>query len=224
MNPVLAEILQTQMVMTAAGERVPLHSHLPVLEGELLQQWLGQYKPTRLLEIGLAYGVSSLYICDAVARWQVADYQIIDAFQSTEWLGIGVQNLQRAGYGDSFVLHEQLSELCLPQLLAQGLRFDFAFIDGWHTFDHVLLEFFYINRLLDVGGVVIFDDVHLPALQKVLAYVRHYPCYEPLSIPPNLASSKPLKVRRMMNLPPVRIAGFVKTAVDERSWEWFEDF
>ncbi len=51
-------------------------------------------------------------------------------------------------------IYRRLSEICLPQLLQQELRFDFAYVDGWHTFDHVMMEFFYINRMLDEGGVV----------------------------------------------------------------------
>jgi len=45
---------------------------------------------------------------------------------------------------------------------AQGERIDFAFIDGAHTFDHVLVDFFYIDRMLNVGGIVAFDDVGFP--------------------------------------------------------------
>lgn len=224
MHPLLAEMLQTDRVTTPAGHTIPLHSHLPALEGLILQSWLRQYQPQRLLEIGMAYGGSSLFICEATSSWQLEHYHIIDAFQSTEWQGAGRANLERAGYGGRFLLHEELSELCLPQFLHKGLRFDFAFVDGWHTFDQVLLEFFYINRMLDVGGLVIFDDLHLPALQKVMAYIERYPCYERLALPPAIARSVPIKVRRMMDLPLARIGGFVKQANDERAWSWFQDF
>lgn len=45
MNPVLAELLATGQVKTPQGEIRPLHSHLPQLEGELLQMWLTACKP-----------------------------------------------------------------------------------------------------------------------------------------------------------------------------------
>lgn len=224
MNPILAEMLRSQQATTLTGETVPLHSHLPALEGEILQSWLRTHQPRRLLEIGMAYGSSSLWICEATASWSTCHYHIIDAFQTTEWQHIGCDNLERAGYGGQFRLHEELSELCLPRLLQEGLRFDFAFVDGWHTFDHVLLEFFYINRMLDVGGLVIFDDLHLPSLQKVMAYLDRYPCYERLELPPELAHSVPIKVRKLMKLPLSRIGGFVKRSTDERTWSWFQDF
>ena len=75
-------------------------------------------------------------------------------------------------------LREEGSEFALPQLLKEGAVLDFAFIDGWHTFDHVLVDFFYINRMLRVGGIVAFDDVDFPAIERVLKHVATYPCYE----------------------------------------------
>jgi hypothetical protein len=66
--------------------------------------------------------------------------------------------------------------------------------------------------------------VHLPSIQKALAYIDHYGCYQRLSIPAELYNSVPMKVRRMMGLPPLRIAGFAKTADDNRDWDWFVAF
>jgi len=177
-----------------------------------------------LLEIGLAYGVSSLFICDAVRRWKVDFYHVIDAFQSRDWKDIGRNNLAEAGYGDLVTVVEQLSELCLPQFLAQGHRYDFAFVDGMHTFDHVLIDFFYINRMLDVGGVVVFDDVDMPSVAKVLSYIDGFDCYQRLDLPDGFPKSTPMKVRLVMGLTPTRIAGFVKIAEDVRGWDWYRDF
>lgn len=223
MNPVLTEILQSQSVTTPDGQRLPLHSHLPPLEGALLQRWLAHHRPARLLEIGMAYGVSTLFILDAVS-WPLEHFHIIDPFQSGEWQGVGLENLSRAGFRARFRWHEQLSELCLPEFLRQGLRFDFAFVDGWHSFDQALVEFFYVNRMLDVGGIVVFDDVHLPSLQKILRYVDGYESYRRLKIPEETLRSVPMKVRSMMDLPPARIVGFEKLAQDQRNWDWFRDF
>jgi len=224
MNPVLRGLLQTGKVRTADGAELVLHSQLPEREGLLVQHWLRQYQPTRLLEIGLAYGVSSLFICDVVAQWPLQHYHIIDAFQTSQWQGIGENNLRQAGFGNLVDIHEQLSELCLPQLMEQGYRYDFAYVDGWHTFDHVLVEFFYINRMLEIGGIVLFDDVHLPSLQKILALIKGYDCYDTLPMSEEWENSVPIKVRKMMGLPPARVAGFIKTAQDNRDWDWFKEF
>jgi hypothetical protein len=39
------------------------------------------------------------------------------------------------------------------------------------------MDFFYINRMLKAGGVVMFDDTDFPAVNKVIHYVATYPCY-----------------------------------------------
>jgi hypothetical protein len=47
----------------------------------------------------------------------------------------------------------------LPEVLKKNKNtFDFIFIDGWHTFDYTLVDFFYSNLLLKVGGTIIIDD------------------------------------------------------------------
>jgi predicted O-methyltransferase YrrM len=220
----LAQIRSGNKVYTAAGEALPLHSELPAAEGQLLQHWLKTYRPSRLLEIGLAYGISSLCIAEALAESRIDSYHIIDAFQSSQWQGVGLRHLQLVGVAENCILHEELSELCLPRLLAAGERFDFAYVDGWHSFDQALLEFFYINRMLDIGGVVVFDDVHLPGIQKVLDYVETYPCYQRLEEPASITQSLQARVRRVAGVPVVRLAAFRKTADDRRNWDWFEDF
>jgi hypothetical protein len=57
-------------------------------------------------------------------------------------------------------------------------QFDFVFIDGWHTFDHTLIDCFYATRLLRVGGILVIDDVSFPAIKRVVDFFKTYPCYE----------------------------------------------
>jgi hypothetical protein len=134
----------------------------------------------------------------------------------------------------------------LPQFLAEGLEVEFAFIDGWHTFDHVLLDFFYINRMLRVGGVIVFDDVLMPSINRVLRCILAYPAYRLFEVPPaergprttlgrlrvRLARNKKVArwIRRDVLAPDWEI-GVDRSAVavqkvkpDERSWDWYEDF
>ncbi|MHC4455104.1 MAG: class I SAM-dependent methyltransferase, partial [Planctomycetota bacterium] len=172
MNTVLRKILETNTVTLPDSQTSELHSHIPHTECEIIQAWIATHHPQRILEIGLAYGISALYICDALqAIGNNFTYHIIDAFQSPGFKATGLFNLDNAGFEDVYAFHEERSEICLPQFLTQGMRFDFALIDGNHTFDHTLVDFFYVNRMLDVGGIVIFDDIQLPSIQKVVAHI-----------------------------------------------------
>ena len=156
---------------SASGELVKVHSQVSKEEGEFLQKLILELKPKVSVEVGLAFGISSLFICEALTQVQAERHVVIDPSQSDAWKGIGLSNLKEAGYEKLVDFKEMSSHLALPQLEADGLKIDFAFIDGWHTFDYKLLDFFYIDRLLKVGGVVVFDDLLYPSVHRVCRYI-----------------------------------------------------
>ena len=104
-------------------------------------------------------------------------------FDST-WQGGGICNVRRAGFADRYQFHEATSQEILPQLMAQGTRIQFGFIDGWHTFDHTLVDFFYIDKMLDPGGVVVLDDVGYPGLQRLAHFILSNRDYDVLDLDP----------------------------------------
>jgi len=59
----------------------------------------------------------------------------------------------------------------LPQLEKEGRKIDFAFVDGWHTFDYVLADFFYIDKMLKQDGLIAFDDANIPGIRKLCRYI-----------------------------------------------------
>lgn len=46
----------------------------------------------------------------------------------------------------------------LAKCLEQGQTFDFVYIDGAHSWHHDALAFLLIDRILEDGGIVVFDD------------------------------------------------------------------
>lgn len=224
MNALLAELLATNHVQWPDGARQPLHSHIPAFECQIIQQWIKDYRCSQLIEIGLAYGISSLFICDAIADQPEAVYHIIDPHQTRNWQGVGLRHLQAAGYGTRFHFYENYAECVLPHLWQAGFRCDFALIDGRHTFDQTLVDFFWINKLLVVNGIVIFDDIQLPAIQRATKYVATYPCYQRLALPAASQQATTARVRKLAGAPEARIVGFIKTEEDQRSHDWYVDF
>jgi len=172
-NRVLQEILDTGRFPSPSGGSVQVHSAVSRQEAELLQQIVRKVGSLVSLEIGLAYGVSALAICDALVRRPGTRHVVIDPEQSKEdeWAGLGLYNLRSAGFGDLVEFMEMPSAEALPRLLSQGLQVDFALIDGWHSFDQVMVDFFYVDRLLRVGGVVVLDDAHMPGVRKACRYI-----------------------------------------------------
>lgn len=173
----LKRIYERREVVDADGQVHRLHSEVTPDEGELIASLIVKHGAKRILEVGCAYGLSSLHICRALQSSGGGFHTIIDPGQHSYWRGIGVHHLEQCAYS-SFELIEEPSELALPVLLGQGRTFDFAVIDGWHTFDHTLLDFFYVDRLLDVGGIVTIDDLHLPGIRRVARYISNYPNYK----------------------------------------------
>ena len=73
-NPVLQRMLETQAFSDGVDEISLRHpefperfSHVGRDTGELLQRAVGEIQPRVSLEIGLAYGVSTLFMCEAIA-------------------------------------------------------------------------------------------------------------------------------------------------------------
>ena len=192
-NKFVETLFEKKIVQDEALNDIPLHSGVSEKDGEFLQKIILENKFKNTLEIGCAFGISSLYICAASSQTENYSHTIIDAFQ-TDWKNIGVLNLKRAGF-TSFELIENLSEIALPQLLDKNKKYDFAFIDGWHTFDHVMIDFFYINRMLEVGGVITFHDLDMPSQKKLFRYILTYPCYDFLESVNDIPTVKTLNVR-----------------------------
>jgi predicted O-methyltransferase YrrM len=237
------EIRRERTVTGADGKKFPLQKHaIDTAEGRFLSEFIaGRPDVIRTLEIGCAYGLSSLHIASALAGRPGAHHVIVDPDESTAWSGVGVTNLDRAGI-DFYELREEPSEIALPQLLKEGAEFDLAFIDGWHTFDQTLIDMYYANRLIKVGGYIIIDDADWISVSKAVSHFANYPCYE-------IVGGSSGRVMKVVNVlwrifKPFAEAFFPhwlydyfyglgkypsmvalqKVTQDERNWKWFRSF
>ncbi len=249
MNTILNEILKTGMVSSVNGELQKINSHIPPQQGEFLQEIILDLKPKITLEVGLAYGISALFICEKIQSIPDSYHIIIDPYQLTDWKGIGINNLKKAGYEGIIKFYNQISALALPHIVEEGIKIDFAFIDGMHTFDHTLVDFFYIDQLLNVGGIVVLDDTDLPSIRKVCRFIatnRRYSIFRclgnvdsQLSLEQQLLKFqaytceidmeilKPEIVQPDFELglfPGTRCIAFKKEAEDTRAWNFHQEF
>jgi Methyltransferase domain len=140
--------------------RVGLADAVNSRSGIALEYAIGLYRavltkrPKTMLEIGMANGAATLAILSALSQLDGERLLIsIDPNQSTQWHNAGVNNVKANGFSGMHRLIEEPDYVALPELLRQQLALDAAYVDGWHTFDYVLLDFFYIDKLLPVGGL-----------------------------------------------------------------------
>lgn len=166
----------------------------------------------RTIETGMAAGHSAVAIASVHAERGEGYHVCIDPYQTAQWKSAGLELCEQAGVRDLVQLVEEPSELALPRLAAEGAGFELAFIDGLHLFDHVLIDFFYFDCMLEVGGVVVFHDTWMPAVQKAVGYVVANRAYE-------RPDGRTAELERESNVSVLR-----KTAVDDRDWFFDEPF
>lgn len=247
MNSIIEEIYQEGAVRDKFGNEYKLCYNIDRFEGEFLFQLISCDPNIRkTLEIGCACGLSSLYICSALSKRDSVKHIIIDPYQTEHYRRAGIYNLQRSGF-NFFELIEKPSEFILPEIAQnQSGTFDMVFIDGWHTFDHTLLDLFYANRLIKVGGYIVIDDCNLASVAKAISYFLRYPAYQlkDQCLPKASLKRKLAKIIRTVIPPSIAIYIFPtnlygryyirtiyssmvalkKVKYDERSWDWFEPF
>src|SRR5262249_35359379 len=124
-----------------------------------------------------------------------------------------------------------------------GVTLDFAFIDGWHTFDYASVDFFFVDLLLRPGGVVVIDDTDFPSVWKLAKYIVTNRTYKVMRCLPaaETVTRNPLRwlrrngTRRLAKkwyrithrdglCPYSRCIAFRKEADDTRSWDFHRQF
>ncbi|MBD3241172.1 MAG: hypothetical protein GF331_11350 [Chitinivibrionales bacterium] len=137
-------------------------------EAHFLNTFVSELNASLTLEVGLAYGRSAAHIMSATT----CPHHAIDPFQATIFENAGEENLRGLGLANRLVLHQERSHSALPKLVSEGLRFQFAFIDGGHKFDDVFVDFFYVDALLENNGWVMLHDMWMRSIQMTASWIR----------------------------------------------------
>ena len=142
-------------------------------EGDLIFTLIQKHQFRACLETGFHTGSTALYLAKAVSHTGGVVTSI--CVDDEKKLQRGRTLLALKEYDKFHRLIVENSNKVLPELFGSGERFDFVFIDGWKTFDHLAFEVYFFNQMLDLGGVIFFDDAYMPAVRKInLMLVRHY--------------------------------------------------
>ncbi|OVE73792.1 hypothetical protein BVX94_02830 [bacterium B17] len=217
-NDVLTQLYDKGTVTDADGSEIKAHSYIPRENAEALYKTILANKPTCVIEVGMCMAVSSIAILSALRENGHGKLISIDPNQNTDVNGIGLLNIKKSGLDHLHELMEMPSHQALPKLLSRNKSIDFAYIDGWHTFDYTLVDFFYIDKMLGEKGIVGFNDCGWRSVHKVLKFLISHRHYRELDV----GLKRTYKARNPLFSIIKRLEGRVSTDryfVKEENWE-----
>lgn len=243
MNPLLEEVFVTRKFVNSNGQTIEIHSETPRDQCHFLQKIIEDNRFSKTLEVGLAYGLSTLAICESVAKFS-GTHTAFDPAENSYWGGNGVELVNQAGYGHVLNFQEKTSVAGFAELLAQGKQYDFAYVDTAKLFDWILVDFYFIARLLRIGGIVVFDDVDFPGIRKVMRFIAQLDHFKVYAAHPKNEEMKEGKLPKLLNRWSrssylikeeykqtdyslginARCVAFQKTDEDRRRWDWHKPF
>jgi len=135
--------------------------------GAFLAALVKMSKYKTVLEIGVFEGETTQHLINALP-------------QGGQYVGIDINDyrtdkttalMEVGGKSIDFILGNSLDKLNkLPKN-----HFDLIFVDGDHSFGHVLQEFKLVEKLVARGGVIVYHDtIHLDGPKKLVEYAAHY--------------------------------------------------
>jgi hypothetical protein len=238
---VLLDVLDSGVAINCDGAETPLQGNVTLSDAQRLYDLVRARRPEVTLELGMAHGISTLAIAQALEENGSGTHHAVDPFEKNCYESVGLTSLERAGLGHRVVYHEAFPEEVVPSLP----RTSFAFIDSSHVFDLTLMDFILVDKRLDIGGLIGFHDLWLAAVLKAVRYIvtnRDYRVYG--DIPPRPMSPKwhagnavvrripragsvlrPELMELSMDLDLTRTMTFVeKLGEDTRTWDFHRSF
>lgn len=164
------------------GNRRMITGPVSAAEARFLAGLIAETNSKRCLETGVALGVSTLAIAQAVSQTG-GRHLGIDPCQRSEHGGAALGALAEFGLQDFFALREGPSHTELPKLFNSGESFDLIFVDGAHQFNFKFIDFYYADLLLETGGYLVFHDLLLPATKKLYLYIQTLRRYDFIATP-----------------------------------------
>jgi predicted O-methyltransferase YrrM len=198
----IREIYQNGYVIGDDDARYPIAPiSVASWRGEFVRDLCLAEHASSSVEVGMAWGLSTLYIIEALLANGASGraHVVIDPMQTSMFHNAARRTLRESGVDEMVEFYEAPSDLVLPRLISEGRHFDFAFIDGDHRFEAAFLDVVFVDRLLKPGGVVALDDawshpVYLAC--KFLEVYFHYTQIAEQLKPPGDSFSGEVKHRR----------------------------
>ena len=135
--------------------------------GAFLAALIKMAKYKTVLEVGVFEGETTQHLINALP-------------QGGQYVGIDINDyrtnatkaaMTSGGKSIDFILGNSLEELSkLP-----SNHFDLIFVDGDHSWEHIVKEFKLVEKVIARGGVIVYHDtIHLEGPRKLVEYAAHF--------------------------------------------------
>jgi predicted O-methyltransferase YrrM len=180
---VLDEIFASGRVEHPDGHVLDLVANISRENSDALRRFVRGRIPLLAVEVGMAYGVSTLSILDGMRENGKGKLISVDPYIG--WATgqrVALHQVARAGLS---AYHEHLHEpsyVGLPRLIERGSKADFVYIDGNHDYGYAFTDFFLADKLLARDGVVAFNDSGWRTVHKVIRHILKSGEYEEIDV------------------------------------------
>ena len=166
---VLAEAVRDGFVQHPDGHWLNVKANISATNSAALGQFVRARKPETAIEIGMAYGVSTLTVLAAMETNGYGTLISIDPYVG--WptgRRVALHQIERAGVAHRHSHYYAASHEVLPHLLREKCRPDLIYIDGNHDYDYVFTDYFFSDKLLSKGGLMVFNDAGWSTVYRVI--------------------------------------------------------
>ncbi|MEQ9486501.1 class I SAM-dependent methyltransferase [Coleofasciculus sp. F4-SAH-05] len=225
--PRLKNIIKNGQTIDRDGNIIPIRGMSTINNLQIIRGLILDSCPKKTLEIGLAFGGSALAILSTLQEVHTRKdflHTAIDPYQSTAWKNSATTVITQEQLDKNFRFFEEYSSLVLPRLISKHEKFGLVYIDGSHLFEDVFVDFYFVVQLLEMNGIVIFDDCRNNHVRKVIQFIKnnyskilmsHAICFQGKSLPKKIANKLGYK----------QVEIFQKIGQTPRTWkEKLKDF
>lgn len=131
-------------------------------KARIMGDFIYNHNITNILELGFFHGVSTCYMAAALEEIEQGSILTIDLHSAKKRQPNIEELLERCGYLDlvEFYYEPASYNWRLMKLIEENNRtFDLCYLDGGHDWYNTGLAFFLVDKLLQPGGWIIFDDL-----------------------------------------------------------------
>jgi predicted O-methyltransferase YrrM len=199
LNIFYKKMLTTLKKAFIGNKIISIHFGIEETVGKYISNTIINNNYKNCLEIGMGFGIPAFYILSNQNTQLIS----IDENQKKKLNNFGIKLLKEFNFDKRHDCYYSKSYEALPEILKKNGEeyFDFIYLDGWDQFDKSLVDFFYLNKLLRTGGIIIINDALHKGVEKSLKYIENnYKLYSKLYSPITIACYIKIKEDDLMEL------------------------